>query len=414
MLVGEAHILEANSAVPGDKRPHARLVLDLRIAGEDAEHDLDVGDRLLDLAIEHPHEIQGNIELDEHGVDHDEVADGAGTRLHVDDGERHDRGEPQREDHRLSGVEHRERGVGRDRRRLISRHGAVVARGLALLGAEILHGLVVEKRIHRLGIGVGVRLVHLLADGDAPLSGAIGVRHVDRDGDENRERIPPVEVEEQDADHEHELEDGRRELEDDKAHQFLDAVAAALEHARQAAGLALEVKAQRKHVHVLEGRERQAAYGVERHLGEQAVAELRQERHGDAQARVSRDQRERHRQHRDHRGPGRGAPLADRHQRVGRPLEGERHGERHELGGHQEHERHDHAQLEVGARRRPQVRPQPFDGGVERAAARRDRGRAGARQVELGVVQRDWLRGGHARHLWRNEQRSARLKLGGH
>ena len=51
-----------------------------------------------------------------------------------------------------------------------------------------------------------------------------------------------------------ELDDGRRRVEDDHAHDGLDAVAAALEHARQAAGLALEMKAQRQLVHVHEGR----------------------------------------------------------------------------------------------------------------------------------------------------------------
>ena len=43
------------------------------------------------------------------------------------------------------------------------------------------------------------------------------------------------------------------ELQDHHAHDGLDAVAAALEHARQPAGLALEMEAQRQLVHVLEG-----------------------------------------------------------------------------------------------------------------------------------------------------------------
>jgi hypothetical protein len=50
-----------------------------------------------------------------------------------------------------------------------------------------------------------------------------------------------------------ELDDGRHELHDHHAHDGLDGIAAALEDPCQAAGLALEVKAQRELVHVLEG-----------------------------------------------------------------------------------------------------------------------------------------------------------------
>jgi hypothetical protein len=42
--------------------------------------------------------------------------------------------EPDGEDDRLPGIEHRERGVGLDARALVALHRAVVALGLALLG----------------------------------------------------------------------------------------------------------------------------------------------------------------------------------------------------------------------------------------------------------------------------------------
>ena len=64
-----------------------------------------------------------------------------------------------------------------------------------------------------------------------------------------------------------------------QARQFLDALAAALEHAGQAAGLALQVEAQGQAVHVLEGLERELAHRMHRDLGEQAVAHLGQHRH---------------------------------------------------------------------------------------------------------------------------------------
>ena len=49
-------------------------------------------------------------------------------------------------------------------------------------------------------------------------------------------------------------------------------IAPALQDARQAAGLALEMEAQRQQVHVLEGEHRQPAHGVHRDFGENAVA----------------------------------------------------------------------------------------------------------------------------------------------
>ena len=53
--------------------------------------------------------------------------------------------------------------------------------------------------------------------------------------------------------------------------------AAALEHAGEAAGLALQVEAQREAVHVLEGVERQLAHGMQGDLGEHALAHLHQQ-----------------------------------------------------------------------------------------------------------------------------------------
>ncbi len=80
-LIGEADIVEADRALRHLQSRRARLVLDLRIARQHAEHDLDIGHRLLDLAIDHAHEIQRLIELDHHGVDHDEIADRIGAVL---------------------------------------------------------------------------------------------------------------------------------------------------------------------------------------------------------------------------------------------------------------------------------------------------------------------------------------------
>ena len=121
------------------------------------------------------------------------------------------------------------------------------------------------------------------------------------------------------------FDDGRHELQDDQPHDGLDAVAAALEHARQPAGLALEMKAQRQLVHVDECQISEPAHRVHRHLGEDAVAPLREQRHQHAHAAVGErhDDRRRDQPHRPVRRAHRRLPCAG--QRIDRPFEGERH-----------------------------------------------------------------------------------------
>ena len=205
----------------------------------------------------------------------------------------HHDGHADGEDHRLAGIEHGERGIGLGRGLLVARHRAVVARGLARLGAEILHGLVVQERIHRLGVGVRVGLVHLLADRDPPLGRLVGVGEIDHDHHEDDGRIEPVELAGEHAEHEHELEDRREQGQHHEARQFLDALAPALEHPGQAAGLALEVEAQGQAVHVLEGLQRELPHRMHGDLGEEAVAHLRQQRHDDADDAVEDRQQDR-------------------------------------------------------------------------------------------------------------------------
>ena len=160
----------------------------------------------------------------------------------------------------------------------------------------------------------------------------IGEPHVERDGDQDHHHVAPVELVEQHADDQRDLDDGRQQLQDHHAHDGLDAVAAALQHARQPAGLALEMEAQRQLVHVLEGEEREPPHRVHRDLGEHAVAQLRERRHQDAHAAVGQ-------RHRDRRGDRPGQPGVGRDrraalpgQRIDRPFEGERHRDGRELG----------------------------------------------------------------------------------
>ena len=199
----------------------------------------------------------------------------------------HGRRQPRREDDRLSGIEQRQRGIGLHAGALVALHRVVIPRGLALLGAEIFDGFVVQQRIDRLGIRFGIGVVHLAANLDPPFGRDVGVVHVDHHGDHGRQHIAPVELPQQHAHDQRDLDDGRHQLQDHHAHDDLDAEAAALQHPGQAAGLALQVKAQRQLMHVNEGAIGEFSDRMHRDLGEDAVAPLRQHRHQHAHRAVA-------------------------------------------------------------------------------------------------------------------------------
>src|SRR5438067_13519153 len=103
----------------------------------------------------------------------------------------------------------------------------VVAARLALLGPEILHGLVVEQRIDGLDVRIGIALVHVPANADAPLGRVVRVHHVAGHGGENGEHIAPVELIQQYHRNQDELDDGGHELHDHHAHDYLDGISTA-------------------------------------------------------------------------------------------------------------------------------------------------------------------------------------------
>ena len=347
---------------PADLQRHgARPVRHLRALGQHVHHALDVGQRLLDLAVDHAHEVERDEELQQQRIDHDEVADGLGAGHDVEHGHGHAAGERRGEDDGLAGVEHGERGVALDAGLLVDGHRLIVAAGLALLGAEVFHGLVVEEAVDRLGVGLGVALVHGAADLDAPVGRPHRVPEIEHDHQRDRAGVAPVERVEQHGQHQRELDDGRHEGHQRHARDVLDAEPAALQHAREPAGLALQVKAQREAMHVLEGGERELAHRMHGDPGEHALAHLHQQRHGHAGEAVEQGgQHRRADQPRERLRGGNGA-AGGRHQRVRRPLEGEGHGDRDELGRQHQHEREDDGGLQVGPIRRPDVgrkRPQ--------------------------------------------------------
>ena len=193
-----------------------------------------------------------------------------------------------------------------------------------------------SSEFDRLDIGVGIAVIHFTSNTDPPFSGAIGVGHVDRDSDHDRRHVAPIELPHQHHDDQQQLYDRRRQLQDHHADDGFDSVAPAFEHARQPAGLSLEMKSEGQLVHMHERAVGEPTNSVHRHFGKQAVAQLRQRRHKDSHAAVCDG-------HRDGRGDGPEQPIGGRYrrgafsgERIRGPLEGERDRDRRELSRQQQ------------------------------------------------------------------------------
>ena len=74
-IVSKRHVVEAHLATAQREWLRVRRVADLLRLGEQAEHALDIGQRLLDLAVDHAEVVERDRELDQERVDHDQVAD---------------------------------------------------------------------------------------------------------------------------------------------------------------------------------------------------------------------------------------------------------------------------------------------------------------------------------------------------
>ena len=289
-VIGEGDILELDLAFADAQRLGAFLVDDLGRLVQQREHRLDIDQALLDLAIDHAHEIERQIELHEDRVDHHEVADGEHPARDIARREQHADDRAQREDHRLPGIQHAERGIGADRRPLVAGHRGIEAPRLELLIAEIFHRLVVEQAVDRLRMRLGVGFVHVAADGDAPLAGPEGEPDIDADGEQHDHHVDPAEIPGDQARDHRELDRRGDRVQHRHAHDSVDAVDAALDDAAQASGPALQMKAQRKLMQMPEGAVGELAHGVLGNHGEPHVAELREQHHQHAAHAIGDDQ----------------------------------------------------------------------------------------------------------------------------
>ena len=354
-IVGEGHVLEVDLAFLHPQLLGARLVDDLRRFVQQREHGLDVDQALLDLAIDHAHEIERQVELYEDGVDHDEVADGERAACHVARRQQHADHRADGEDQRLAGIEQAERAVGADGRPLVARHGGIETARLEVLVAEILHRLVVEQAVDGLGMRFRVGFVHVAPDDDAALAGPEGKPYIEGDGDEDHDDIDPAEIEgHQSCDHQ-ELDRGRDRIQHRHAHDGVDAADAALDDAVQASGAALEVEPQGELVQMPEGAVGELADRILGHHGEQHVAELGEQHHQHAPDAISDDEHGGDGGKSEGGEPGHGAGGRLSGENVDDRLIGDGNGEGDGLGDDERRQRQDHAHAKIRPIGRPDI-----------------------------------------------------------
>ena len=291
-VVAEADIVEANRAAGrparrrDDERRRVRRVGDLAVLAEQREHLLQVDQRLLDLAVDHAEEVERDVELDHQRVDQHEVAERHRAGDDADGrppDQQRDRGG---DDQALAEIEQRQRRLRLDRYLLEPLQVLVVAGLLEGLVREVLDRLVVEQRVEGLRVGLRVLLVHRPAEGGAPFGHGHREADVDEQRAEGDRREPAVELGRQQDDHHRDLDQRRQDVVDRVVEQRLDRARAALDVARDAAGLALEVEAQAELQQVLEGLERDAPRDPRRDRIEEELAQLGEQRDRDAQRAV--------------------------------------------------------------------------------------------------------------------------------
>ena len=298
---------------------------------EQPEHPLHVGQRLLDLAVDHAEKIERNIELDQEAVDEHEVAERERLRDHALRREYHQQRHRDRNNAALPDVEQPERGLGLDRRRLVFSQVVVIAPRLEFLVVEILDRLVIQQAVDRARVCPRIEFVRVTPDVHAPFGDRYREYKIDRDRGEGNCGEAPVELGEQDESDQTEFEDYRDDRKQHVREQRADTARAALDIARYAAGLALEVKAQAQAVQMPEYGQRDTPDRALRHAHEHHVAQFGEQRRRQAQRPVGDEQRERQHQHR-----------LRRVQPVDYLFQYQRHADVGELGGDEKDERDDY------------------------------------------------------------------------
>ena len=153
-LVRKVDVLKAHIHGPvGSERLSARRVGHLALAVHQREHLVQVGQVLLDLAVDHAQKVERDVELDHEGVHHHQIAQRQPAIDHALRGHPQHGDQADGDDELLAGVEQRQRGLAFQARAAQRLQAFVVAARLEAFVVEVLDRLVVQQRVDRLGVG---------------------------------------------------------------------------------------------------------------------------------------------------------------------------------------------------------------------------------------------------------------------
>ena len=196
-VIGEKHVVKHHIATL-DLQRQCRVAVD-HLAGliQQQKHIAHVDQRLPDLAVDRAQKPQRQGDLNHIGVDHDKIAHRQRAVLHTDGGKHHHHHQPGGDDQGLAKVQESQRIIGADRRLFITGHRGVIPGGLPIFRAEIFHGFKVQQAVDRLLVGVGILIIHFLADFDAHFGHRDGEPDIQHNGQQHRRQIPDIKQEKQ-------------------------------------------------------------------------------------------------------------------------------------------------------------------------------------------------------------------------
>ena len=347
-LVAKADMLEAYRARSGPQFAGIGGILNLAILLQQMKHALDVGQRLPNLAVEHPKMVKGHVKLNQEGIDQYDVTDRHAAVRDSYGGLPHHQRDAAGNDQRLAEVEIGERYHGTDLDRFPLPHMLVVALQLPALVIEILDRLIVDQTVDGARVGGGVEFIGLAPDLGSPVGDGNGEQDIQTQSGQGDGSEHGGVTGDQDAENEGDLDQRRQYGVDRVADQAAHRPGATFDVAGEAAGLSFQMKAQRQGVQVFEYLQGDRTLGALRHAGKNDLPQFGEQSRREAQQAVGTEQPKRHQQER---------LVARDGQGVDDVLEHQGHGHIGQLGSDQAGECEYDAAFPL-----PQVGQQRFDG----------------------------------------------------
>jgi len=209
-VIGEVHAVKHHRNRRCRQRACIRGIDDLALGIEQPEHPFDIGQRLTDLPVDHAKEIERHIQLDQEGIDQDQIPHRHRASDNALRGMPHHRHQTRHNNQLLPHVEHGQRHLAADRGIFPAAHRFIVAVELEGFVIEVLNCLVVDQAVDGTGIGRRVRLIHCATNMDAPVRYQHGKCHVtDNRGQRNPDKHLVIFIT-QHADDQRQFNDGRQ------------------------------------------------------------------------------------------------------------------------------------------------------------------------------------------------------------